>query len=178
MSKKRKPCRTCGGPKPKGAGIKYCSDACQLLYHAEIGSSLDDCWGWNGYLDKSGYPRITTREGPGYGAHRFSHETWVGSIPENRAVFHICGNPNCVNPKHLKLGVKNSSKTHCGTCGRPFNENNTYFYSGLRVCKYCAHIRVTSERTREWQRQHSRKPEVRERHREYGRRYYLAHKEG
>ncbi len=62
------------------------------------------CWLWTGATQPNGYGRF--REG-GVGskvlfAHRFSYEMLVGPIPPGHAVDHLCRNPSCVNPRHLR----------------------------------------------------------------------------
>lgn len=75
----------------------------------------DSCWNWTGA--KGG--------GPGYGqisimtkkiwAHRWSYENSYGPIPDGMHVDHICFNPACVNPAHLRLATpKQNQENHLG----------------------------------------------------------------
>lgn len=64
-----------------------------------------DCLVWTGALDNYGYGRIhdgkkTVR------AHRWSYEQSVGPIPDGMLIDHICHNPACVLPAHLRLANK------------------------------------------------------------------------
>ena len=34
--------------------------------------------------------------------HRVSYETWVGPIPDDWVVDHLCSNKRCFNPDHLE----------------------------------------------------------------------------
>jgi hypothetical protein len=69
-------------------------------------SSGADCWQWLGCTGDGGYgcfyvkrngKRITVL------AHRFAWELQYGSIPEGMKVTHVCDNPGCCNPAHLKI---------------------------------------------------------------------------
>lgn len=71
--------------------------------HAVKGSSDTDCWRWNGYHDKDGYGRLRSGNTQ-RGAHIASWQIHFGDIPKGYFVLHSCNNPECSNPKHLKLG--------------------------------------------------------------------------
>lgn len=64
-----------------------------------------DHWIWKGPTRK-GYGRTTYREGDSIrslDAHRAMYELYVGEIPEDQQVHHICGVKTCANPEHLEL---------------------------------------------------------------------------
>jgi hypothetical protein len=68
----------------------------------------DNCWLWMGCK----LPKQKNRPG-GYGyfshnnknvyAHRFAYELWVGPIPPNMTIDHLCFTPSCVNPSHMEI---------------------------------------------------------------------------
>ncbi|HAP89102.1 MAG TPA: HNH endonuclease [Arthrobacter bacterium] len=63
-----------------------------------------NCWEWHGGKDSCGYGRFRVGETK-KGAHRLSYEEAFGTIPDGMCVDHICHNPGCVNPGHLRLAT-------------------------------------------------------------------------
>ena len=59
------------------------------------------CWEWLGYVGKDGYGKFRY-DGEKRGAHRFSYLLFVGEIPSELEVDHLCKNRKCVNPAHLE----------------------------------------------------------------------------
>lgn len=57
----------------------------------------DPCWSWSGQKNLQGYAKIGDEQ-----AHRFSYELLVGPIPEGMQIDHMCHNPLCVKPEHLR----------------------------------------------------------------------------
>lgn len=68
-----------------------------------------DCWEWTGAKTTMGYPRFGRSD---YG-HRISWEMANGrTIPPKGEIDHICHNPGCVNPTHLRLATRKQNIEH------------------------------------------------------------------
>ena len=90
----------------------------RLMSRYKVDSS-SGCWVWFGAADKKGYGRISG-EIVGYGhvrsmlTHRASWIIHRGPIPSHDSVhgtvvMHICDNPACLNPDHLRLGTQSDN---------------------------------------------------------------------
>jgi hypothetical protein len=55
------------------------------------------CWIWIGNKSSKGYGRFGNIR-----AHRFSYEYYVGPMPKNLQIDHLCKVTSCVNPDHLE----------------------------------------------------------------------------
>lgn len=116
------------------------------------------CWEWQKARLKSGYGRITIGSRTDGSrrttyAHRASYEEFVGVIPDDLTIDHLCRNRSCVNPEHLEavtihtnilrgdgVAAMNARKTECPQ-GHPYDDRNTMVFqtmSGLgRRCHAC-----------------------------------------
>lgn len=63
------------------------------------------CWEWTAGKNAYGYGRLqvlTRGKARALLAHRVAYELLVGEIPEGLGLDHMCHNPGCVNPAHLR----------------------------------------------------------------------------
>lgn len=92
-------------------------------------------------------------------AHRWAYERWVGPIPHDQEIDHLCRNRCCVNVLHLDAVTRTENmhripewgtaewsakltKTYCKR-GHPYDETNTYYPpTGNRKCRKCMAIRM------------------------------------
>ncbi len=122
-------------------------------------SNSSDCWLWNGKIDPHGYSLFSI-QGKWNRAHRVAYTLFIGPIPKNLTLDHLCRVRNCVNPNHLEavtikvntlrgtsFSVLNALKTHCPH-NHPYSESNTYLYKGERHCKSCNVVNMRNYRAR------------------------------
>lgn len=62
------------------------------------------CWEAHGSPNNSGYLG-TTVDYKTYLLHRLAYLVWVGDIPEDHVILHICDVRRCINPQHLRVGT-------------------------------------------------------------------------
>lgn len=87
-------------------------------------NKTESCWLWTGYCFTSGHGQFGY-DGKIIKAHRFSWLLAGNQIPEEMCILHaphvICGNRNCVNPAHLRVGTQSENmkdKISDGTSAR------------------------------------------------------------
>lgn len=114
-----------------------------------------ECWLWDGRTDARGYGRICLkRDGPArdHLVHVVVYECFVGPVPDGHELDHLCRVHGCFNPAHVEpvthvenmrrsfdaIGHNYARRTHCKQ-GHPYDEANTRWYRGYRVCRACRH---------------------------------------
>lgn len=111
------------------------------------------CWNWTGRTNGK-YPVIPLSNRKSGYAHRWSHEYYIGPIPDGYEVDHLCFNIICVNPLHLEAVTKKvnmertrkATKTICNN-GHKYTKQNTYIKpNGCRDCRECRRARDRKRR--------------------------------
>lgn len=115
------------------------------------------CWQWLGSINGSGYAVVKLR-GVQHNAHRLIYEIFMGHVPKELHVDHLCRNRGCVNPEHMdpvypRVNIMrgegpaayNARKTHCKR-GHPLSGENLVVdrITGKRACRTCK--RATTQR--------------------------------
>lgn len=131
---------------------------------AKLVPQPNGCWHWTGgVIDAEGYGRVGYKGNRSVPVQRAVYDCLVKPIPEGAEIDHRChtedlscpGGRDCMhrrcgNPEHLEAVTQlengrrsrsfssaNAAKTHCGTCGKPYDEANTYRSAGRRYCVAC-----------------------------------------
>lgn len=78
---------------------------------------LGPCWEWQaGTID--GYGCFHPGDQAKALAHRYSYELANGKIPAGMEIDHICRNPLCVKPGHLRMATRKQNQEHHGGAQR------------------------------------------------------------
>lgn len=114
---------------------------------------MKGCLEWRGNRDPDGYGLVKV-EGKNMRAHRRMFELWHNvKLKRDEVVMHVCDNPPCFNPLHLRRGSHaenmadmdakgrrvnaESMVTHCPK-GHEYTNVNTYVDpQGKRRCRTC-----------------------------------------
>jgi hypothetical protein len=110
------------------------------------------CMEWMGERAKKGYGRVWVGGRRVY-AHRHAYEIARGPIPHGLVIDHVCNNPPCVNPSHLRVvsvrfntlrGIGPSAvaarKVACPR-GHPYEAPHLEVRKdGSRVCRTCRRV--------------------------------------
>lgn len=67
--------------------------------------NLTECWVWCGGRTMLGYGQFRLNgDVSKYLAHRVGYRWFKGPIRKGYPLMHVCDNPSCVNPEHLRVG--------------------------------------------------------------------------
>jgi hypothetical protein len=88
-----------------------------LMSKCKISKKPDSCWIWKGGKYSSGYGYFTYL-GDKYMIHRLMYELWYGEIPKGLIIRHMCNNPECCFPEHLKIGTQKENMADMRRAGR------------------------------------------------------------
>lgn len=141
-------------------GLEPVTKTAEQRFMEHVSRDESGCWIWTGCLNHHGYGGFGLPNRRSALAHRWSYEHFVGDIPDDLQIDHLCRVRACVNPDHLEpvtsrentiRGVGptavNALKTHC-IHGHEFTEDNTYVMPGrnYRRCRACKKDRDTLDR--------------------------------
>lgn len=77
----------------------------KFIERIDAEGGLNSCWPWLANKYSTGYGRFKYK-GKEHLAHRFAYALfWNTMIEEEKVIMHICDNPTCCNPLHLKMGT-------------------------------------------------------------------------
>lgn len=131
-------------------------DQCRQYVLGRVRISAWGCWIWtlkthpNGYGNASDLGATKRKK---VRAHRLSYEAFVGPIPDDLTIDHLCGIKTCVNPAHLDVctASENTKRYHASVesrrqrtrkpaCSNPAHER---FWirdeHHTRRCPWCQH---------------------------------------
>lgn len=113
------------------------------------------CWLWHGAA-VSGYGQFWI-EGKLQLAHRVAYRHYVGAIPNDLELDHLCRVKSCINPMHLEPVTRSENvirgtgpsatsqrkrgQTHCKRGHPLFGDNLTVSPRGFRRCRECQRLR-------------------------------------
>jgi len=118
------------------------------------------CWIYHGCVSPNGYA-YARFEGKPVSVHRLLYTRFVGQIPLDLQIDHLCRVKCCVNPAHLEAvtsqentlrgigpSAMNAKKTHCPR-GHELIGNNVYLRLGrMRNCVLCRNLQNKMRRAK------------------------------
>ena len=88
----------------------------EAAYNDRVVRRGSECWDWAGSKNNHGYGVICQQTGNVF-AHRASFFLYVGEITQSD-VLHLCHNPVCSNPEHLRQGTRRDNMRTSLNAGR------------------------------------------------------------
>lgn len=93
----------------------------------------NQCWEFNGILDKIGYGKCNislTKNKKFYLFHRYVFYIYNGEFDAGLKICHKCDNPRCCNPRHLFSGTQKDNSQDALNKGRLKFQTSPLFYRG------------------------------------------------
>lgn len=87
-------------------------------FFAKVKENADGCWVWQGYKDASGYGQFRVGDRVVW-VHRFAYALFKRRLRDGDEVDHMCHNPSCCNPEHLRRCDVTSNRVQGGRMSRP-----------------------------------------------------------
>lgn len=110
-----KPCAHCHTSFDAFKSARYCSLACATWNKVEK-RGPNECWPWRGAASSYGYGSFSF-EGTRHRSNRTALAVTQGWA-EGLDALHLCHNPGCCNPAHLKWGTHKENMEHKAAAGR------------------------------------------------------------
>lgn len=124
-------------------------DKARFMAKVAVGPNADDCWMWTATINASGYGSFSFGKRASL-AHRAAYEMFVGPIPDELEIDHLCSVRACVNFRHLEVvthaeNVRRTAqrnaiaddRTHCVIGHELTPENTRMSGQGARTCLTC-----------------------------------------
>lgn len=90
----------------------------QRLRHIGWTVTQSGCWEFAGSRNRDGGYGHIGFEGKIRGAHRMAYEAWIGPLIDGMVIMHLCDNPPCINPEHLRQGTQEENQQDALRKGR------------------------------------------------------------
>lgn len=114
----------------------------------------DGCWLWIGANTEGRYGQFFNGE-RSQRAHRWAYEHWIGPIPEDHEIDHLCNVTLCVRPDHLEP-VTNDENQRRASLRRSTCRNGHPHPGVYQRCKPCAADRSRRYRQQIKEKDHGR----------------------
>lgn len=87
--------------------------------------TANGCWEYTGKVGPRGYAGISFRK-KRVRIHRLVYRIVKGPFPRDYDVMHLCDNPPCFNPDHLRAGTTQENVRDCLSKNRQFSQRKTH----------------------------------------------------